>query len=146
MDKSRNNMKPEDIDQLIQDFYREKDRNVRIPKGLESRLETLIDDLDAAEQDRKVRRLPLWKWATGIAASLAILASLGIYFNRPADTPYYISEEVQSTITDPDEAYEITAQALTLVSMNLNKGLSQLQQVEANLERTNKIINKSLKR
>lgn len=56
----------------------------------------------------------LWQLTT-VAATIAILIALTIGFNTSNNTN-------QFTIDDPQQAYEISQQALLLVSSKLNKG------------------------
>ncbi|MDR0547397.1 MAG: hypothetical protein LBG77_07440, partial [Dysgonamonadaceae bacterium] len=55
-----------------------KDEEIVIPKGLEQKLETLIDHL--AEQEAQSKRRQLRIWTGSIAAGIALLLSLGVFF------------------------------------------------------------------
>ena len=86
------------------------------PEDLEQRLSKLID-VQAERQHARhfsIRR----RWIA--AASVLILIGVGMsYFNQSSTT---------KEITDPQEAYEMTCQALALFSNTLNEGMAQLDQ------------------
>lgn len=86
------------------------------PEGLEQRLSKLIDEQAERQHARHffIRR----RWIA--AASVLILIGVGMsYFNQSSTT---------KEITDPQEAYEMTCQALALFSSTLNEGMAQLDQ------------------
>ena len=86
------------------------------PEGLEQRLSKLIDEQAERQHARHffIRR----RWIA--AASVLILIGVGIsYFNQSSTT---------KEISDPQEAYEMTCQALALFSTTLNEGMAQLDQ------------------
>jgi hypothetical protein len=117
---------------------------INVPAGLESRLETVIDRLDKEEKQSKQKAKQIRLWAGGIAASIAILVSIELYKNLSGGTK--ISESSSTAIVnDPEVAYMETEKALILVSLNFNKGLSQLTLVSNEMEKTNKTLNKTFK-
>jgi hypothetical protein len=114
-----------------------------VPAGLETRLEALIDRLAESEKrSEKKRKLRLW--TAGIAASVAILISTGLFFRQKTE---FVASNVSGIreITDPETAYIETKKALELVSRNLNKGLDQLDLITIELEKSNELINNILK-
>ncbi len=122
-------------------YYSEK---IIIPENLENKLNNLIDDLDkqANIKIQKSKGLSInWKWVSGIAASIAIFVSAGLFFQKSFDkkTDYV----VQDTYSDPKEAYLETQKAILLVSNRLNKGLQQVGAVQNNVDKVNKIMNKN---
>ena len=50
---------------------------------------------------------------------------------------------VQDTYSDPKEAYRETQKTMLLVSNKLNKGLQQVETVQGNVDKVNKIMNKN---
>jgi hypothetical protein len=114
-----------------------------VPAGLEARLEALIDRLAEAEK-RSERKRKLRLWTAGIAASVVILISTGLFFRQK---PEFVASNVSGIreITDPEIAYIEAQKALELVSRNLNKGLDQLNVISIELEKSNELINNILK-
>lgn len=128
--------------QLFLDLYHSEKKNV--PENLENKLNNLIDNLDKQTniKTQKSKRLSInWKWVSGIAASIAIFVSAGIFFQKSFDKK--ADFVVQDTYTDPKEAYLETQKAMLLVSNKLNKGLEQVGTVQNNVDKVNKIMNKN---
>lgn len=101
-----------------------------IPEGLESRLSTAIDTLAASEKQatanrKKIRPLS-WRTIASIAASLAVILSLGFYFdnNNTASHPAL----TESDLT-PQETYAQTEKALMIFAEALNKGVDGMTTV-----------------
>lgn len=96
------------------------------PEGMERRLAQQIDAWNMIEKTtaRKTRTIGL-RWTMGIAASLLVLLSFGVYLNtRQATQPMAAR---QDTYDDPRDAYAETQKALVLFSNKLNKGLGSLE-------------------
>ncbi len=93
------------------------------------RLESRIDAWNIVERNstRKVVGKSL-RWAVGIAASLLLLISLGVFLNQQEDANSFALQE--DTYTNPEDAYKETRKALMLFSENLNKGLNTLNRKE----------------
>jgi hypothetical protein len=124
----------------MKDLYDE----IEVPAGLESRLESLIDTLARNEKrsKRKIRQLRLW---TGcVAATLFLLLSTGLFLKSGLN-PFNGGSAIQP-VENPEIAYQETQKALELVSRNFNKGLDQLTVVNKEIEKSNQIINKALKK
>lgn len=138
-------MEEKDIDQLISSFYEKETENIEIPEGLEKRINTWIDDLEAAEKPEKSKTRRLWITITSIAAAIAIVLSVGISFQNNKTDNYLAYADIDSTINDPEEAYLITVKALEMVSQNMNKGLSQIALVESEMKKANEILDKTFK-
>jgi hypothetical protein len=120
---------------------------IEVPAGLESKLEVLIDNLDKKENQlkRKVKQIRLR--TISIAASVALFISAGLFFihsNNEDQSP--ITAQTVDTITDPAMAYQEAKKALELVSRNFNKGINQLAMATNKIEKSNKTLNKTLKR
>jgi hypothetical protein len=125
-----------------EDLYEE----IKIPEGLESRLETLIDEL-AATESRTKRNVRIRLWTGGIAASIVIALSAGWLLRTE---PVTLSVPVSSGICpvdDPEAAYREVKKALELMSVNLNRGLEEIDVRFVNeLEKSSEIINKTFVR
>lgn len=114
------------------------------PDNLENKLNNLIDNLDKQTNIKplKTKKLSInWKWVTGVAASIVIFVSAGLFFQKSFDKKTHFV--VQDTYTDPKEAYIETQKAMLLVSNRLNKGLQQVGTVQNNVDKVNKIMNKN---
>lgn len=122
-----------------------------IPPELEKSIDTLIDNL---EKDEK-RSIPLeqpsksnikrinWTWVSGIAASLFIILSISIFtYNQEISHKNMV---IADTFSDPKEAYLETEKALLYVSNKLNKGFEQVESLQKNMDKTNKIIEKNIR-
>ncbi len=149
-------------DQIAEELADEKEifaqlheaENIDIPPMLESNLESLIDGLARQEEEKRVILKPqqkkrhIMRWIGSAAAGIAILISVGIYFNsnRNIDTPLTGQTELKDTYSDPEEAYREAQKALALVSSNFNKGVSQVAVVSENIDKANEILNRTLNR
>jgi hypothetical protein len=119
---------------------------IEVPADLESRLETLIDNLAETERKSKRKFKQMSFWIGGIAASIVVLLAIGWLLNNKnkPDTPLV----VQTAYSDEELEFACreTQKALELVARNFNKGLDQLALVEYEIEKTNQLLNKTLKR
>ncbi len=68
-------------------------------------------------QERPSSRLRFWRRYWSIAAAVLLLVLATLFLSRPVE-----EERDLSVIDDPQQAYEITKQALYLISAELNKG------------------------
>ena len=118
-----------------------KDEEILIPEGLENRLEQLIDRL--AEQEKQAKRRRLWITTFSAAASIALLLSAGVFFHTKQ---YKDSQLAAQSIEHPELAYFETLKALEKVSVNFNKGMDQLAGVSEKIDKTNHILDKTLKK
>ncbi|NDV67342.1 hypothetical protein [Dysgonomonas sp. 25] len=120
--------------------------------GLDAKLEALIDDLAASEAGEEKPKLQLvaskkksniLAWFSVAAACAAILISVMFFVNKPqdADLPQMA---YQDTYSDPDEAYMEAEKALLLISNKLNKGLSQVTEVNNDITKANNVVNNTL--
>lgn len=98
------------------EYFAALDDVVEVPDGLEQRLEARIDALDAVEQ---VRHRHWWRRMAGIAATVALLLSIGAYVHNQRQTQMLLN---QDTYTDPQAAYNETELVLTQMANHLNKG------------------------
>ena len=115
-----------------------KEDEIAIPEGLEARLEQLIDRLSEQEMQTKRRRL----WGTfSAAASIALLLSIGILLLPKRSDNLQLTAQIEN----PEFAYREALKALEKVSVNFNKGMDQLAFVSEQMEKTNHILDKTLK-
>ena len=97
------------------EYFAALDEAVEVPDGLEQRLEARIDKLDSVERVRH----HWWPRVFGIAATVALLLSIGVYVHNQRQTQMLLN---QDTYTDPQAAYNETEQVLTQLANQLNKG------------------------
>lgn len=117
--------------------------NIEVPSELEAKLINLIDDLASNEENKKTARTrKLWTWVGSIAAGIAILIFAGIHFNNDQPT---INPTMANISKEDQRKIEEAEKALLLLSSNFNKGVDQLSLVSTNLDKTNEILNKTLK-
>jgi len=122
---------------------------VETPPMLEQKLEQLIDDLARKEEQKtKTASRKIWLWSGSVAAGLAILISAGVHFykgqpltgtDEPVQTTAHVTADDQEKIKEAQEA-------LLLLSSKFNKGVDQLALVNANLDKTTDILNKTMNR
>ncbi|OJU55328.1 MAG: hypothetical protein BGN96_15925 [Bacteroidales bacterium 45-6] len=111
-------------------------------EGMETRLSSLIDQLERNESKRVTARKPnkkkkLWLEIGGIAASICLLVSIGMFVmnqghernssaTESANPASKLSREDQQKIKEAQKALE-------MVSTNFNKGMDGMQSVSENL-------------
>ena len=106
------------------EYFAALDDVVEVPDGLEQRLEARIDALDEVEQ---AKHHHLWRRMAGIAATVAILLSVGLYVHNQRQTQAILN---QDTYTDPQAAYNETELVLTQMANHLNKGSEGVDALE----------------
>lgn len=113
-----------DSDEVASELETEKAFFSQLPtaEGLEQRISRHIDQL--AAQGKNTRRAHV-RWIAGIAASMLLLVSAGLYFGTNRPDPFY-----QDTYDTPEEAYATTEKAITLLATNVNKGLKSIEQIK----------------
>ncbi|GHT49228.1 hypothetical protein FACS189440_14570 [Bacteroidia bacterium] len=119
---------------------------IEVPDGLESKLETLIDQLAEKEQQSKRKGEQIRLWIVSAAASLALLISAGVLFHSKNGNNYPVTAQKVHTIEDPEITRQEAEKALTLVSINFNKGMGQLAIVTNEIEKSNTTLNKTFKK
>lgn len=132
---NRNNR---NIDELIDKALQEEQA---LPEGLSRRLEQQIDAWAAAEEN-KTRTLPRRRslyWLSG-AAAVALLC-IGIF---QYDASSHSHNRLADTYTNPQDAAVAAEKALLLLSQNLNKGISQVDNAQQEIDKVNNILNKHL--
>ena len=132
------NMNDKNIDELINKALQEEQA---LPEGLSRRLEEQIDAWTATEEKKTrslTRRRTLY-WLSGVAAS--ILLCIGFF---QYDVTSYAPDRLHDTYTNPEDAAVAAEKALLLLSHNLNKGISQVNDAGQEIDKVNNILNKHL--
>jgi hypothetical protein len=110
------------------------DSSVEVPEGFGQSIRQGLDTLAFLEESAvRPRR---FRYAAGIAASLALLVGIGLgvngYVSRPKDT-----------FSDPQQAYAMLEASFSLISSKMDKGVASVtHETEAVLTKTNEIIDK----
>ncbi|WP_028897226.1 anti-sigma factor [Prevotella sp. HUN102] len=118
-------LKPEQV------FFRALNTDdATVPDRLEERLERQINQWNRVEKTvrRSATRISL-RWIVGVAASLLILFSIGIFVSRQGKEDNLSSIEQADTYDNPEDASAEAARALTKFSKSLNKGLGTLEKI-----------------
>ena len=121
------NMDDKKIDELINKALQEEQA---LPEGLSRRLEKQIDTWASTEEKKTrslTRRRTLY-WLSGVAASILLCISF---------LQYKSSYHAQ-------DAAAAAEKALLLLSQNLNKGISQVDNAGQEIDKVNNILNKHL--
>lgn len=118
---------------------------IPIPKGLEERLSAKIDEWEKEEKQQKAKHRSLFPKAlryTAAAASVVLVVGVGIHL---LSQDKYMNLAEQDTYQDPLLAQQEAQKALTLLAVNLNKGMGQLKKAKALSDKTEKTFNEQLK-
>jgi len=116
---------------------------IPIPEGLEERLSAKIDEwetpaLSQGEGERKrISFRPRILQYAVVAACIAIVFGLG--YQKLGQNP-----AEQDTYQDPVLAKQEAERALTLLAMNLNKGMEHLEKVNTINKKAEKTLNEQL--
>ena len=102
---------------------------IPIPEGLEERLSAKIDQWEQEEQKAQRRRL-FPKALRYIAAAASVALVIGVGYNLLNQERDRILAE-QDTYQDPIKAQQEAERALTLLAVNLNKGMGHLEKAKA---------------
>ena len=117
---------------------------IPIPEGLEERLSAKIDEWEKEEKQQKAQRrtlLPRTLRYTAVAASIALVFGVGYHL---LSQDKYMNLAEQDTYQDPLLAQQEAQKALTLLAVNLNKGMGHLEKAKALSDKTEKTINEQL--
>ena len=117
---------------------------IPIPEGLEERLSAKIDEWEKEEKQQKAQRrvlLPRGLRYTAVAASIALVFGVGYHL---LSQDKYMNLAEQDTYQDPLLAQQEAQKALTLLAVNLNKGMGHLEKAKALSDKTEKTINEQL--
>lgn len=115
---------------------------IPIPKGLEERLSAKIDEWEQEEQKARHRYLmPKALRYAAVAASIALVFGVGYHV---LNQDKYASLAEQDTYQDPVLAQQEAERALTLLAINLNKGMGQLEKAKVLSDKAENTLNKQL--
>ena len=102
---------------------------IPIPEGLEERLSAKIDQWEQEEQKAQHRRsLPRAVRYIAAAASVALVIGVGFHLMNQEKSETLAE---QDTYQDPVKAQQEAERALTLLAVNLNKGMGHLEKAKA---------------
>ena len=117
---------------------------IPIPEGLEERLSAKIDEWEKEEKQQKAKHRvlrPNILRYTAAAASVVLIVGVGIHL---LSQDKYMNLAEQDTYQDPMLAKQEAERALTLLAVNLNKGMGQLDKAKALSDKTEKTLNEQL--
>lgn len=112
------------------------EQDIRIPEGLNQRISSLIDELDAQERKRKSIRFRWWS-SVSVAACIALAISIGVGTHS--------QEKKLIEVNSVEEAQIQTERALMAFSQALNKGLKQIEKADETTVRTNERFQNCIK-
>ena len=118
---------------------------IPIPEGLEERLSAKIDEWEKEEKQQKAQHRTLLTRTlryTAVAASVALVFGVGYHL---LSQEQYVNLAEQDTYQDPLLAKQEAERALTLLAVNLNKGMGHLEKAKALGDKTEKTLNEQLK-
>jgi hypothetical protein len=121
---------------------------IPIPEGLEERLSAKIDEWEKEEKLQKAPKaqrrtlLPRALRYTAVAASVALVFGVGYHL---LSQEQYVNLAEQDTYQDPLLAKQEAERALTILAVNLNKGMGHLEKAKALGDKTEKTLNEQLK-
>ena len=116
---------------------------IPIPEGLEERLSAKIDEWEQEEQKAQ-RRRSLTRTLRYIAAAACVVLVIGVGFHLLYQDETMVLAE-QDTYQDPVKAQQEAERALTLLAVNLNKGMGHLEKAKALSDKTEKNMYEQLK-
>jgi hypothetical protein len=120
---------------------------IPIPEGLEERLSAKIDEWEREELQQKAPKaqrrslLPKALRYTAVAASVALVFGVGYHL---LNQDKYTNLAEQDTYQDPLLAQQEAERALTLLAVNLNKGMGHLEKAKALSDKTEERLNEQL--
>ena len=97
-----------------------QDGSIKVPEGLGDGLRAGLDALAFMSERATPARRQWLRYATGIAASLAVIAGIGLAsrgLQRPKDT-----------FSDPEQAYAMLQSSFSYISSKMDKGVSTVTQ------------------
>lgn len=118
---------------------------IPIPEGLEERLSAKIDEWEKEEKKqqkakRHTLRPNILRYAA-VAASIVLVIGVGYHL---LSQDKYMNLAEQDTYQDPMLAQQEAERALTLLAVNLNKGMGHMEKAKALSEKTEKTLNEQL--
>ena len=112
------------------------EQDIRIPEGLNQRLSSLIDELDAQERKRKNIRLRWWS-TVSVAACVALAIGIGVHTHS--------QDKKLIEVNSVEEAQIQSERALMAFSQALNKGLKQIEKADETTVRVNESLQNCIK-
>lgn len=112
------------------------EQDICIPEGLNQRLSSLIDELDAQERKRKSIRLRWWS-TVSVAACVALAIGIGVHTHS--------QDKKLIEVNSVEEAQIQTERALMAFSQALNKGLKQIEKADETTVRVNESFQNCIK-
>lgn len=110
--------------------------NVAVPEGLVEELAAVIDR-EAGKERHSGQRWWTWQRVAGIAASVCLFVSVGIYIlNQPVSTEMYAGKNVYVPQTE-EEAIAVTSKALMLMAEKVNVANERMALASSRLEEIN---------
>jgi hypothetical protein len=120
---------------------------LKAPSSLEQKLSKTIDLLSRQEKTRSEATVKkLWIQAISVAASLAILVSIGLFSSKEKERANNHETVVAQMSEEDKQKVREAEEALLLLSSTFNKGIEQITLVSANLDKATTIINNSINR
>lgn len=135
-----------DEKELFLQLVKHEHTPIEVPSHLEANLTSLIDKLAEEEAPKTSIRKHLRLWS-GVAASVAIILSVGFYVNNLSieEGNKVANKTTHNGLTITDAEYIQAEKAMRLLSYNFNKGMQQLDEMQVNLDKTNRIFNETFK-
>lgn len=117
----------------------------KAPSSLEQKIDVLIDSFDQKEKSlqQKSRRILMRMRLIGVAASVSIIIAIAMWSQIQHKR---VDKTVADTFQTPEEAQAATIQALQLFSQHFSKGMQPLKKADKQLEQTQDIVNKVVRR
>lgn len=112
---------------------------INIPQEESEKIKMLIDSFKP-ESPKKTKKMPIIYWTVGVAASFALIFGVTRFQNQQTRDVFFTD-----TYTNPDDAYRATMDALQLFSQNFSKGAETVEKANDHLEKTQEIINQTIK-
>ena len=114
------------------------------PAGLEEKLNRLIDEKAEEEQlfFRRNKAKRNWRWVGGIAATLLLLVGMGYGITSAGEGMRPPTS--RDTFSNPEDAYKALQATLLEVSVNLNKGIEQIEETQKDVTKVNREIMKEI--
>jgi hypothetical protein len=113
-----------------------------VPVSLKDKLESLIDNEAQKSEKRRFKGRSVrvnWLRYSAVAAGLLLLITIGL---NTYETE--ISNIYTDTYSNPYDAYRETQKALTMVSKNLNKGYTEVENASIEIGKAQDILNEQL--
>jgi hypothetical protein len=117
---------------MFQWFTMEQEKGI----SLETALEKVNQEIDSQKTSSPVKVIRMRKWGLSIAASIVMIFSAIAVWNNYADTTQ--QSFAYTEIEDPDEALEVTLEALAFLTGKMNDGTGSVK------EKMDKVTSKTI--